>query len=69
MRFSDTGYYIERYLKCDNCGILIYKDPIKVAIAEGDKLYCSDWCQQWAAQRASGAAIPRLPLPRTKARV
>ena len=26
MRFSDNGYYIERYIKCDNCGVLIYDD-------------------------------------------
>ena len=26
MRFSDNGYYIERYIKCDNCGVLIYDE-------------------------------------------
>ena len=24
MRFSNNGYYIEKYIKCDNCGMLIY---------------------------------------------
>ena len=28
MRFSNNGYYIEKYIKCDNCGMLIYGDGI-----------------------------------------
>ena len=24
MRFSDNGFYIEKYMKCANCGMLIY---------------------------------------------
>jgi len=28
MRFSANGYYIERYVKCANCGLLIYDDGI-----------------------------------------
>ena len=28
MRFSDNGYYIEKYVKCANCGLLIYGDGI-----------------------------------------
>jgi hypothetical protein len=24
MRFSDNGYYIEKYVKCANCGMLVY---------------------------------------------
>jgi len=66
MRFSDTGYYIERYVKCDNCGVLIYKEPVKVATPAGESAYCSDWCKEWAAQREAGVAIPRLRLPREK---
>ena len=29
MRFSKNGYYIEKYLKCLNCGVLIYDAGIK----------------------------------------
>ena len=51
MRFSDNGYYIERYIKCDNCGVLLYEDSnhnygIEGEVAGEAKLFCSDWCQQ-----------------------
>ncbi len=26
MRFSSIGYYVEKYVKCANCGILLYGD-------------------------------------------
>ena len=32
MRFSDNGYYIERYIKCDNCGVLIYGEGINADV-------------------------------------
>ena len=44
MRFSDNGYYIERYIKCDNCGVLLYEDGLKGEVAGEAKLFCSDWC-------------------------
>ena len=28
MRFSENGYYIERYVKCANCGLLVYGEGI-----------------------------------------
>ncbi len=69
MRFSDNGYYIERYIKCDNCGVLLYEDSnhnygIEGEVAGEAKLFCSDWCQQWASARAAGVDEPRIPLPR-----
>ncbi len=64
MRFSDNGYYIERYIKCDNCGVLLYEDGLKGEVAGEAKLFCSDWCQQWASARAAGVDEPRIPLPR-----
>ena len=64
MRFSDNGYYIERYIKCDNCGVLLYEDGINGEVAGEPKLFCSDWCQQWASARAAGVDEPRIPLPR-----
>lgn len=65
MRFSDTGYYIEAYVKCDNCGVLIYGEGVK-ARADGleDLIFCSDWCTQWKAARARGET-PRIPLSRS----
>ena len=64
MRFSDNGYYIERYIKCDNCGVLLYEDGIKDTINGETKQFCSEWCNQWALARASGIEEPRIPLPR-----
>ena len=64
MRFSDNGYYIERYVKCDNCGVLIYDEGLKAETKEGPKLYCSDWCTEWAKMRMDGVENPRLPLPK-----
>ena len=29
MRFAESGYYIEQYVKCDNCGVLIYGDGVR----------------------------------------
>jgi N-methylhydantoinase B len=64
MRFSDNGYYIERYVKCDNCGVLIYGDGVAAQTAGQDRLYCSPWCVDWADARSRGIAEPRIPLPR-----
>ena len=64
MRFSDNGYYIERYIKCDNCGVLIYGEGINARVAAKDQLFCSKWCIDWADARARGVEEPRIPLPR-----
>lgn len=64
MRFSDNGYYIERYVKCDNCGVLIYDAGSPANINGSDGLYCSKWCIDWASARAAGIEEPRIPLPR-----
>ena len=64
MRFSDNGYYIERYVKCDNCGVLIYDEGIAASVKGKDQLFCSDWCVQWFTARAEGIEQPRLPLPK-----
>ena len=52
MRFSENGYYIEKYVKCANCGLLIYDEGIQVQ--NGSAVYCSDWCIEWAKLRDSG---------------
>jgi 5-oxoprolinase (ATP-hydrolysing)/N-methylhydantoinase B len=61
MRFSDRRYYVEAYVKCANCGVLVYDEGLK----GGDgTLYCSDWCRAWAAARDGGNPRPGVPLPR-----
>lgn len=63
MRFSDTGYYIERYVKCDNCGVLIYDDGVPPnEPARQGMLFCSAWCREWKSQRLAGNDMPKVPL-------
>ena len=62
MKFSDNQYYIEKYIKCDNCGMLIYGDGIKKQI--GNKsLFCSQWCIEWSLKKFGGEEDPDVPLP------
>jgi 5-oxoprolinase (ATP-hydrolysing)/N-methylhydantoinase B len=60
MRFSENGYYIEKYVKCANCGLLIYDQGIEVR--NGPGVYCSDWCIEWARLRDSGQDYFQLPI-------
>jgi 5-oxoprolinase (ATP-hydrolysing)/N-methylhydantoinase B len=64
MRFSANGYYIEKYIKCMNCGALIYGQGIEAERNGKKQIFCSDWCVQWSALRDSGAENIRLPLPK-----
>ena len=64
MRFSANGYYIEKHIKCMNCGVLIYDDGVPAERNGKPQIFCSDWCVQWSALRDSGAENIRLPLPR-----
>ncbi len=65
MQFSDNGYYIERYIKCDNCGVLIYDEGgVKADVKGQVMLFCSDWCVQWNTARANGINEPKIPLPK-----
>jgi hypothetical protein len=63
MRFAPNHLYIEEYVKCRNCGVLIYEraaaaNPEK--ITNGDRVYCSKWCLDWEeareAREEAGAA-------------
>ena len=63
MRFSNNGYYVECYVKCDNCGLLIYADGITATVADNKGLFCSQWCIDWASARAKGVEQPQIPLP------
>ena len=47
MRFSDNGYYLEEYVKCRNCGVLIYSGGIRLEIDKKPEIFCSDWCISW----------------------
>lgn len=64
MRFAHKRYYIEQYIKCDCCGVLVYDAGIEAAAPDGTaRLFCSNWCRDWTALRDEGAEL-RLPLPR-----
>jgi N-methylhydantoinase B len=60
MRMSPEGYYVERYVKCDNCGLLIYGDGLPSTTRKA--LFCTDWCVAWDAKRQAGEQHPVLPL-------
>ena len=66
MRFSDNGFYIEKYLKCANCGMLIYEARIKKEAGGKTHLYCSEWCIEWATLRAAHDGYFRLPIVQPK---
>ncbi|MCX7329841.1 MAG: hypothetical protein NTW00_17550 [Hyphomicrobiales bacterium] len=57
MRFSDNGYYLEAYEKCENCGVLMYQRGIETTIDGHPRRFCSDWCVNWFVTRqpADGA--------------
>ena len=64
MRFSEKRFYIESYVKCANCGVLVYDEGVRTTASDGTAhIYCSGWCRDWAAQREGGEK-PVLPLPR-----
>ena len=49
MRFSANGYYIERYVKCATCGMLVYGEGIAGTRHGKPCVYCTPWCVEWAA--------------------
>ena len=56
MKFSENGLYIERYVKCVNCGVLIYDKDAKDKQTRDGKDLCSDWCVQWSRNRLARTA-------------
>ena len=64
MRFSDNRLYIERYLKCANCGVLLYGDGTASEVEGRAQQYCSDWCIAWQRTKAREPGFFRLPRPR-----
>lgn len=59
MKFSQSGLYIESYIKCANCGVLIYeasaKDASRKKVHDG-QTYCSQECVDWKIERDSRRA-------------
>jgi hypothetical protein len=51
MKFSQNGLYIERYIKCTNCGVLIYEATSKNQVHHDGEIYCSQWCVDWKIKR------------------
>jgi N-methylhydantoinase B len=62
MRFSENGFYVESYVKCANCGMLIYDDGLPGQRHGEAVVFCSPWCVEWAALRDSRDDHFRLPL-------
>lgn len=62
MKFSQNGYYIEKYVKCTNCGVLIYDSgaPAKYLKGDLDTPYCTEWCVEWATQKQKGIDDPSI---------
>ena len=59
MRFSENGYYVEKYLKCANCGLLVYGPGIEGHVHGKPGLFCSEWCVEWARLREeAGGGYP-----------
>jgi hypothetical protein len=68
MRFSPNRLYIEEYVKCANCGVLIYEEQGAKklqTITKDGKVYCSHWCLDWEQARETGkpAAVARAHSP------
>ncbi len=51
MRFSSNGYYIEKYVKCATCGMLIYSAGVAGRRNGRDATFCSPWCVEWAERK------------------
>ncbi len=62
MRFSPDGYYVESYVKCANCGLLIYNEGMSGQRKAKKVVFCSVWCSQWDAMREAGIEHPVLKL-------
>lgn len=56
MKLSATRLYVETYVKCRNCGILIYDAGRPEAVERDGDLFCSTWCVEWFDKRAAERA-------------
>jgi hypothetical protein len=64
MRFAEKGYYIEQYVKCANCGMLIYAEGIQGSFEGKPAIFCSAWCRDWPAERDTWTEQPPAPAER-----
>lgn len=56
MKFAQNRMYIESYNKCPNCGLLLYEEPASgdtARVSHDNKTYCSQWCVDFEADRAT----------------
>lgn len=60
MRFAESGYYLEAYVKCANCGVLIVARGAGARRSAPPRAYCSAWCEDWHAKRL--AELGRAPV-------
>ena len=65
MKFSNNGYYIEKYIKCSNCGLLLYSEGVQ-SKSSPKKIFCSQWCVDWSSAKAQGVEQPNLPFGHEK---
>jgi 5-oxoprolinase (ATP-hydrolysing)/N-methylhydantoinase B len=63
MRFAQSGYYIEKYIKCETCGVLVYDEGLRRDASDSDAVFCSEWCVAWYTAKESGEESPRVDLP------
>ena len=57
MKFSENGLYIERYIKCGTCGVLIYENSDQQLLTVENVTYCSQWCIDWKNARAARRSV------------
>jgi hypothetical protein len=62
MRFSQNGYYIEHYVKCATCGMLVYGEGIAGTRHGKPCTYCTPWCVEWATLTDRDTGYVRLPI-------
>ena len=62
MRFSKNGWYIERYVKCATCGMLVYGEGIQGTRHGLPCTYCTPWCVAWAEKADSTDGYFQLPI-------
>ncbi len=66
MRFASNGYYIEKYVKCACCGMLVYGPGIKGERRGKPAIFCTDWCVEWAALTDADPGYVSLPIVQPK---
>lgn len=66
MRMSANGYYVEKYVKCSCCGLLVYGQGIKGQRHGKAAIYCSPWCVEWASLRDQNDGYVSLKIVQPK---